>query len=142
MDKIVAENGRSNNCTFCGVFRRQALDRGAKLLIVDCVATGHYADDIVEKVLMNILRDDTARLRRCTDIRTGGGVDTIPRVKPLKYTYVKEIVMYAHFKKLVFFSTECLFAPNANRGYARAFLKDLEKVRPSVIMRSCNLKPS
>lgn len=42
--------------------------------------------------------------------------------------------MYAHFKKLVYFSTECIFAPNAYRGHARAFLKDLEKIRPSVIM--------
>lgn len=60
--------------------------------------------------------------------------EAIARVKPLKYTYEKEIVMYAHFKKLVYFSTECIFAPNAYRGHARAFLKDLEKVRPSVIM--------
>lgn len=42
--------------------------------------------------------------------------------------------MYAHFKKLVYFSTECIFAPNAYRGHARAFLKDLEKIRPTVIM--------
>lgn len=42
--------------------------------------------------------------------------------------------MYAYFKKLVYFSTECVFAPNAYRGHARAFLKDLEKIRPSVIM--------
>lgn len=27
MDKIVKQIGRKNNCTFCGVFRRQALDR-------------------------------------------------------------------------------------------------------------------
>lgn len=133
MDKIVAQIGRSNNCTFCGVFRRQALDRGAKLLNVDCIATGHNADDIAETVLMNILRGDTARLRRCTDIKTEGA-DSIPRVKPLKYTYEKEIVMYAYFKKLVYFSTECIFAPNAYRGHARAFLKDLEKIQPSVIM--------
>lgn len=134
MDRIVDKVGRTNNCTFCGVFRRQALDRGAKMLNVDCVATGHNADDIAETVLMNILRGDTARLRRCTAIRTGGSEDTIPRVKPLKYAYEKEIVMYAHFQKLVYFSTECIFAPNAYRGYARAFLKDLEKIRPSVIM--------
>lgn len=134
MDRIVEKIGRKNNCTFCGVFRRQALDRGAQMLKVDSVATGHNADDIAETVLMNILRGDTARLRRCTDIRTGGADDAIPRVKPLKYTYEKEIVMYAHFKKLVYFSTECIFAPNAYRGHARAFLKDLEKIRPSAIM--------
>lgn len=134
MDRIVEKIGRSNNCTFCGVFRRQALDRGAQLLGVDCVVTGHNADDIAETVLMNILRGDTARLQRCTDIRTGGCENSIPRVKPLKYTYEKEIVMYAHFKKLIYFSTECIFAPNAYRGHARAFLKDLEKIRPTVIM--------
>lgn len=164
MDRIVGEIGKTNNCTFCGVFRRQALDRGAKLLNVNCIATGHNADDIAETVIMNILRGDTARLSRCTSIKTviiktisktfthsitviseqnkpdglailqGDDEDAIARVKPLKYTYEKEIVMYAHFKKLVYFSTECIFAPNAYRGHARAFLKDLEKVRPSVIM--------
>lgn len=70
MDEIVAEIGKKNNCTFCGVFRRQALDRGAALLNVDCIATGHNADDIAETVLMNILRGDISRLQRCTSIIT------------------------------------------------------------------------
>jgi len=70
MDEIVREIGRKNNCTFCGVFRRQALDRGANMLGVDCMVTGHNADDIAETVLMNILRGDISRLRRCTAIAT------------------------------------------------------------------------
>lgn len=56
------------------------------------------------------------------------------RCKPLKYSYEKEIVMYAYLKKLIYFSTECIFAPNAYRGYARTFLKDLEKIRASSII--------
>ena len=34
MDEIVKEIGTKNNCTFCGVFRRQALDRGAFMMKV------------------------------------------------------------------------------------------------------------
>ena len=37
------------------------------------------------------------------------------RCKPFKYTYEKEIVMYAYFKKLDYFSTECIYSPNAYR---------------------------
>ena len=46
MDDIVAHIGRKNNCTFCGVFRRQALDRGATIVGANKIVTGHNADDI------------------------------------------------------------------------------------------------
>ena len=132
MDRIVALAGQSN-CTFCGVFRRQALDRGAKLLGVDHLVTGHNADDVAETVLMNLMRGDSGRLQRCTQIQTRmpGGVR---RSKPFKYTYEKEIVMYAYFKKLDYFSTECTYSPEAFRGHARVFLKDLEAVNPAAII--------
>ncbi|KMZ70248.1 Cytoplasmic tRNA 2-thiolation protein 1 [Zostera marina] len=98
MDEIVKAIGLKNNCTFCGVFRRQALDRGASLLKVDKLVTGHNADDIAETVLLNILRGDIARLGRCTYITTG------------------------------------IYSPNAYRGFAREFIKDLERIRPRAIL--------
>lgn len=133
MDEIVKAIGLKNNCTFCGVFRRQALDRGAALMTADKLATGHNADDMAETVLLNILRGDIARLSRCTLITTGED-GPIPRCKPFKYTYEKEIVMYAYFKKLDYFSTECIYSPNAYRGFAREFIKDLERIRPRAIL--------
>ena len=136
MDEIVGAIGQSNNCTFCGVFRRQALDRGAVYLNADKIATGHNADDIAETVLMNILRGDVSRLDRSTDILTGGGgmESPLPRCKPFKYAYEKEIVMYAYYRQLDYFTTECVYAPFAYRGYAREFLKQCERAASASIV--------
>ena len=41
---------------------------------------------------------------------------------------------YAYFKKPDYFSTESIYSPDAYRGHARAFLKDLEAVRFSAII--------
>ncbi|EMR08516.1 cytoplasmic tRNA 2-thiolation protein 1 [Pneumocystis murina B123] len=132
MDEIVKHVGRKNNCTFCGVFRRQALDRCATMLNIDHIVTGHNADDIAETIIMNLLRGDISRLGRCTEILTGEF--KIKRSKPFKYTYEKEIVMYAHFKKLDYFSTECIYSSEAFRGFARTLIKELESLRPSSII--------
>ncbi|CAM6129748.1 unnamed protein product [Calypogeia fissa] len=133
MDDIVKAIGLKNNCTFCGVFRRQALDRGASMMKADKMVTGHNADDMAETILLNLLRGDIARLSRCTAITTGEE-GALPRCKPFKYTYEKEIVMYAYFKKLDYFSTECIYSPNAYRGFTREFIKDLEAIRPRAIL--------
>lgn len=87
------------------------------------LVTGHNADDLAETVLMNVLRGDVARLQRCASAVTGTE-GSLPRVKPLKYSYEKDIVMYAHFRKLNYFSTECIYSPNAYRGYARCVISE------------------
>ncbi|KAI2628601.1 adenine nucleotide alpha hydrolases-like protein [Hypoxylon sp. NC1633] len=134
MDQVVEAIGKKGNCTYCGVFRRQALDRGAKILGIKHVVTGHNADDVAETVLMNLLRGDLPRLSRSTSIVTGSDASEVKRSKPLKYSYEKEIVLYAHHKKLDYFSTECIYSPEAFRGSARSLIKNLEKVRPSAIL--------
>lgn len=134
MDQVVAQVGKKGNCTYCGVFRRQALDRGAARLGIKHIVTGHNADDVAETVMMNLLRGDLPRLSRGTSIVTGQSSSDMKRSKPLKYAYEKEIVLYAHHKKLDYFSTECIYSPEAFRGSARTLIKDLEKIRPSSIL--------
>ncbi|KAF2690035.1 adenine nucleotide alpha hydrolases-like protein [Lentithecium fluviatile CBS 122367] len=136
MDQVVEQVGKKGNCTYCGVFRRQALDRGAARLGVRHVVTGHNADDVAETV---VLRGDLPRLSRTTSIVTSTPSiltthTNIKRSKPLKYAYEKEIVLYAHHKQLDYFSTECIYSPEAFRGSARALIKNLERVRPSAIL--------
>lgn len=134
MDQVVEQIGKKGNCTYCGVFRRQALDRGAAGLGIRHVVTGHNADDIAETVMMNLLRGDLPRLARATSIVTASPASDIKRSKPLKYAYEKEIVLYAHHKGLDYFTTECIYSPEAFRGSARTLIKSLERIRPSAIL--------
>ncbi len=134
MDQVVEQIGKKGNCTYCGVFRRQALDRGAARLGINHVVTGHNADDIAETVMMNLLRGDLPRLARATSIVTASPASDTKRSKPLKYAYEKEIVLYAHHKGLDYFTTECIYSPEAFRGSARTLIKSLERVRPSSIL--------
>jgi cytoplasmic tRNA 2-thiolation protein 1 len=134
MDQVVEQVGKKGNCTYCGVFRRQALDRGAAKLGIKHVVTGHNADDVAETVFMNLLRGDLPRLARATSIMTSSAASDIKRSKPLKYAYEKEIVLYAHHRRLDYFSTECIYSPEAFRGSARALVKDLERARPWAIL--------
>ncbi|PAV79318.1 hypothetical protein WR25_17034 [Diploscapter pachys] len=88
---------------------------------------------MAETVLMNILRGDVARLGRCTNAITGDE-NELPRVKPLKFCFEKDIVFYARLQNLEYFYTECIYAPNSYRNFARNYIKQLERLQPRAIL--------
>eukprot|EP00727_Mastigamoeba_balamuthi_P013031 m51a1_g8350 putative cytoplasmic trna 2-thiolation protein 1-like (333) ;mRNA; f:46983-48380 len=134
MDEIAERTGRKSTCSFCGVFRRQALDKVASDAGCTLLATGHNADDTAETVLMNLLRGDNQRLDRCKGARTDGGTGYVPRCKPLLRLTQREVVLYARFEGIRYFSTECPYALSSYRGLARGFIKELEALRPAGVL--------
>ncbi|EDK46061.1 cytosolic thiouridylase subunit Ctu1 [Lodderomyces elongisporus] len=132
MDEVVSCAGIRSSCTYCGVLRRQALDKGAEKLGINHIVTGHNADDMAETVLLNLLRGDINRIENSTKIITDSENSVIQRSKPFAYMSQKEIVLYAHYKNLTYFSTECTYSEEAFRGECRSLFHSLSAVLPSV----------
>jgi len=141
LDKIFSATQTKETCTYCGIFRRRALDIGASKIKATKVAVGHNANDIAETVLLNVLRGDTARFARSVDIKTDGidsklEVPTVaPRIKPFAFQSQRDIVLYVHFKKLIYYAVECPYAVQAFRRFSREYLVEKEKKDPLVMRK-------
>lgn len=115
-------------CTVCGVFRKSALNRAAKRLGADSLATGHNLDDEAQSVMMNYLKGDMERLARFRPRRRQPGL--IPRIKPLRETPEKEVALYGIIKGTYEESRECPYARLSFRSDVRDMMNRLEEIFP------------
>jgi uncharacterized protein (TIGR00269 family) len=115
-------------CTYCGVFRKSALNRAAKILGADKVATGHNLDDEAQTVMMNYLKGDIERLLRFRPWRAQKGL--VPRIKPLQEIPEKEIALYCMVNDVFVQSRECPYANLSLRADVRNMLSSLEREAP------------
>jgi uncharacterized protein (TIGR00269 family) len=121
-------------CSYCGVFRRRALNIAAEKIGADVVATGHNMDDEAQTVLMNVLRGDSRRLARTNVPRDRSIKGLTPRVKPIISLSERDIVAYAHHLELPYHDVPCPYAVEAYRNDVRAFLNDMEHKRPGTLL--------
>lgn len=117
-------------CTYCGVFRKNALNRTAKLLHADKVATGHNLDDEAQTVMMNYLKGDYERLMRFRPRQARSGL--VARIKPLREMPEKEIALYCMVNGAFFPSRECPYADLSLRADVRDMMNRLESLFPGV----------
>jgi len=128
--KIAKEKGsKLEPCSYCGVLRRKLINMAAKKLGATKVVTGHNLDDEVQTFMINMLRGDLDRIiRGFAPIVPKEGF--IPRVKPLKYIYEEEIMIYATLHEFPLFETECRFVKLSMRDSIRRILNELEAENP------------
>ncbi|MFH0971560.1 MAG: TIGR00269 family protein [Candidatus Micrarchaeota archaeon] len=119
------------NCTYCGVFRKNLLNKAALELGCDSLAIGHNADDIAQTFLMNMLHNEPERMKRF-DVINDETEGFAPRMKPLIYNPEEECALYCKFKKLPFYRCGCPHATESFRMEIKLFLNDLEKRFPGV----------
>ena len=115
-------------CTYCGVFRKHALNRAARTLGADKIATGHNLDDEAQTVMMNYLKGDLERLMRLRPQRVQKGL--VPRIKPLRMMPEKEIALYCMVNGIFFQSRECPYANLSLRAEVRDMMNTLESQSP------------
>ncbi len=130
MDEIVKQDKRIP-CSYCGVFRRDLINKAAIEVNADKVATGHNLDDEVQSILMNYIRGDFSRLAR-TGVKTAADSGFVQRIKPLSEIPEKEIALYAVLNEFDVYWGECPYSHEAFRSEIRDTLNRWEEKSPGV----------
>jgi len=132
MDSVVERKGPLTPCAYCGVLRRRAIERGARLVGATKIATGHNLDDEAQTVLLNILHGDVARLVRAGPKLEDPKGRFLPRIKPLCEVPEKEIALYSYLAGIPFQTRACPHGVEALRQDVRRLLNELEDKRPGI----------
>ncbi len=129
MDRVVHLDAAAIPCSYCGVFRRHALNAKAMEIGAAYLATGLNLDDTAESVLMNVARGDPERLARLgphEQVQPG----LVPRLQPLREIPEVEVYLYAYLNRIPFQDANCPYAERAQRGRFKEIVQRLEADSP------------
>jgi uncharacterized protein (TIGR00269 family) len=129
LDRAAALDPETIPCSYCGVWRRAALNRKAKEIGAARLLTGHNLDDTVESLLMNYVRGDVERLARMGPHETVQP-GLVPRLSPLRSVPEEEVKLYSILKGMRVLKAECPYAKRAQRGRFVGLLAELEDSTP------------
>ena len=124
-DEAARRLDRVAPCSFCGVWRRQLLNRAARDEGADVLVLGFNLDDLAQTVLMNLARAEIARMPRMAPHRERRP-GLVPRIAPLGDVPEREAFLYARLAGLPFDHSECPHAGRAARNVFRDVLWRLE----------------
>ena len=127
-------------CTICGVLRRYLLNKTARELGVEYLATGHNMDDEAQSILMNILKNNIDKIARSAPITAIKHKKFIPRLKPLYYCTEKEVMTYALIQHFEIPVVDCPYLFFNERRILRRWLNKVEYLRPGTKKRLISLK--
>ena len=131
-DFLRERKDRLTACSYCGVFRRKAINVAARRVGATKIATAHNLDDVVQTYLLNLFQGDVDRFARFSPVLHDPRGGFLPRVKPLCDIPEKEIVMYGYAEDLQFQTASCPYMTEALRNELRTVLNKLELAHPGV----------
>ncbi|NWF64837.1 MAG: adenine nucleotide alpha hydrolase family protein [Chloroflexi bacterium] len=125
----MSHRGYGKPCSVCGLAKRHEMNRIARDLGYDVLATGHNLDDEAAVLFGNTLHWASDYLLRQGPVLPSS--DGLARkVKPLCRFYEREMAAYAIMREIEYIYEECPFAAGATQVFYKEFLNQLETVRP------------
>ena len=133
LDEIMEYPNHRISCTYCGVFRRWIINRAAREMNADKIATGHNLDDESQAVLMNYLEGNINNLKSLGAKTESKSPLFTPKIKPLREIPEKEIGLYALSKELDIHLAGCPYAQESFRMEVGNILKELTENHPTIM---------
>lgn len=125
------------NCAICGVIKKWIMNKEARKLKVDKIATGHNLDDEAQTFLMNILKGSPQLSANSGAItRNEKNKKFITRIKPLFYVAENDIREYAKKMKLPVVFEHCPCALDSYRIQVRQFTNSLTTKEKENVMKN------
>lgn len=124
-----SHRGYGKPCAVCGLAKRHEMNRIARDLGYDVLATGHNLDDEAAVLFGNTLSWSSEYLLRQGPVLEGR--DGLARkVKPLCRFYEREMTAYAILNGIEYIYEECPFAAGSQSIMYKELLNQLETNRP------------
>lgn len=125
----ITRRGKGRPCSVCGLTKRHVMNRIARDLGYDVLATGHNLDDEAAVLFGNTLNWQADFL-----LRQGPVLPESPglarKVKPLCRFYERDMTAYALLRDIEYIYEECPHALGSTTTYYKELLNQLEKERP------------
>ncbi len=125
----ISTRGHGRPCAVCGLTKRHTMNRIARDLGYDVLATGHNLDEEAAVLLGNTLHWALDYLGRQGPVLPGTP-GLARKVKPLSRFYEREMTAYAMLRGIEYIYEECPFAVGATSIYYKEMLNRLEHDRP------------
>jgi uncharacterized protein (TIGR00269 family) len=125
----MSHRGFGKPCAVCGLAKRHEMNRVARDLGYDVLATGHNLDDEAAVLFGNTLSWSSEYLLRQGPVLPAS--DGLARkVKPLCRFYEREMTAYSLARGIEYIYDECPFAEGSQSIYYKELLNQLETKRP------------
>src|SRR5687768_14740866 len=125
----ISHRGHGKPCAVCGLAKRHEMNRIARDLGYDVLATGHNLDDEAAVLFGNTLSWSSEYLLRQAPVLAES--DGLARkVKPLCRFYEREMTAYSLARGIEYIYEECPFAEGSQSIYYKELLNQLETTRP------------